>query len=665
MLDVLIVGAGPHALILATLLVNPQQHVNSSNAEILQGVVDSYGEWASLWKSQFTALNIPHLRSHMLVHTNPLNKKALQEFVLKEDRLAELHSLPERVYIQDENAFFNDGRLGKQNRKLLSATQGLQKNLYFSLPGTQLSVDFFKEQVRSYNLDCVLLKGTVDKITPILSGKEKKVEFFRVNLDTGETLEAKRVVLATGPTREHNGKYPSVGPPSVCHRNQRVMVIGGGLSSAHIISMAMQQGASQVTWVLRKHVQQFDVGDVESLIGRYSHIEHGIKLDGLAYLRQFYGERSLHKRLAMIKQARKGGAVTPEAYAQLQPFIQSGQLLVKAYCQVLEGWPCISETLQWAPGCPVYLMGQYAALQVGPHAVNLAGGQAAALRIARNIINEHSSEKQNTESTKVEKARTEENLDPFLMLDEFCVKKPAGFPDHPHRGFETVTYLLSGASAHEDFCGHSGKLEAGDLQWMTAGRGVVHAEMPLSDGPMTGLQLWVNLRKTDKMVEPQYQELKSKQVPKPSKNGVTVAVISGEALGVKSKIYTRTPTIYLDFHLSEGAKHVQPVTLGWTAFIYTLSGVVHVGPEADLTKVEPHHTVVFDDGDCIRVENKALEDAHFVLIAGEPIKEPVVQHGPFVMNSNEEIQQTVSDYRTCTNGFERAKHWQSKISGFM
>ncbi|XP_036419051.1 pirin isoform X2 [Colossoma macropomum] len=238
------------------------------------------------------------------------------------------------------------------------------------------------------------------------------------------------------------------------------------------------------------------------------------------------------------------------------------------------------------------------------------------------------------------------NLDPFLMLDEFRVSKPAGFPDHPHRGFETVTYLLSGASAHEDFCGHSGKLEAGDLQWMTAGRGVVHAEMPMSDEPIYGLQLWVNLRKVDKMVEPQYQELKNQQVPKPSKDGVTVAVISGEALGVKSKIYTRTPTTYLDFRLKEGAKHVQPIPSG---------------PDEDLKKIEPHHTVVLEDGDCVRVENQSSEEAHFVLIAGEPINEPVVQHGPFVMTTEEEIEQTIRDFRTGTNGFERAKHWQSKI----
>uniref|UniRef100_A0A674DI65 Pirin n=1 Tax=Salmo trutta TaxID=8032 RepID=A0A674DI65_SALTR len=238
------------------------------------------------------------------------------------------------------------------------------------------------------------------------------------------------------------------------------------------------------------------------------------------------------------------------------------------------------------------------------------------------------------------------NLDPFLMLDEFKVKKPSGFPDHPHRGFETVTYVLKGVSAHEDFCGHSGLLKPGDLQWMTAGRGVVHAEMPVSEEPVQGLQLWVNLRREDKMVEPQYQELKDSQVPKPSREGVTVAVISGQALGVQSKIFTRTPTLYLDFKLDGGSKHVQPVPSG---------------PEAEQQKVEPHHTIVFDDGDCIAVENKTSEVSHFVLIAGQPINEPVVQHGPFVMNTEEEINQAVRDYRTGTNGFERAKAWRSKI----
>ncbi|KAA0707619.1 Pirin [Triplophysa tibetana] len=253
------------------------------------------------------------------------------------------------------------------------------------------------------------------------------------------------------------------------------------------------------------------------------------------------------------------------------------------------------------------------------------------------------------------------NLDPFLMLDEFNIAKPAGFPDHPHRGFETVTYLLSGVTAHEDSCGHSGTLEPGDLQWMTAGRGVIHAEMPVSDGRIHGIQLWVNLKSADKMVEPQYQELKGKDIPKPSKDGVTVTVISGEALGVKSKIYTRTPTMYLDFKLNGGAKHIQPVPKGWTAFIYTLAGSVCTGPDDDLQTIEPHHTVYFEDGEYVRVENKAADESHFVLIAGEPIKEPVVQYGPFVMNTQEEIDQTIRDYKSASNGFERAKVWQSKI----
>uniref|UniRef100_A0A8C7HFS4 Pirin n=1 Tax=Oncorhynchus kisutch TaxID=8019 RepID=A0A8C7HFS4_ONCKI len=248
------------------------------------------------------------------------------------------------------------------------------------------------------------------------------------------------------------------------------------------------------------------------------------------------------------------------------------------------------------------------------------------------------------------------NLDPFLMLDEFKVKKPSGFPDHPHRGFETVTYVLKGVSAHEDFCGHSGLLKPGDLQWMTAGRGVVHAEMPVSEEPVQGLQLWVNLRREDKMVEPQYQELKDSQVPKPSREGVTVAVISGQALGVQSKVFTRTPTLYLDFKLDGGAKHVQPVPSEFILFSIALSG-----PDAEQQKAEPHHTIVFDDGDCIAVENKTSEVCHFVLIAGQPINEPVVQHGPFVMNTEEEINQAVRDYRTGTNGFERATAWRSKI----
>lgn len=215
--------------------------------------------------------------------------------------------------------------------------------------------------------------------------------------------------------------------------------------------------------------------------------------------------------------------------------------------------------------------------------------------------------------------------------------------------------------AHEDFCGHVGKMNPGDLQWMTAGRGILHAEMPCSEEPAHGLQLWVNLKRSEKMVEPQYQELKSEEIPKPSKDGVTVAVISGEALGIKSKVYTRTPTLYLDFKLDQGAKHSQPIPKGWTSFIYTISGDVYIGPDDAQQKIEPHRTAVLGEGDTVQLENKDSKRSHFVLIAGEPLREPVVQHGPFVMNTNEEISEAILDFRNAKNGFEGAKTWKSKI----
>ncbi|XP_061565685.1 uncharacterized protein zgc:113276 isoform X2 [Cololabis saira] len=537
MLNVLIIGGGPHALTLACLLSSHDPDLNSDSglnpstppyhsdphksqprpnpssnrrcrskrkkrATVAQtpeeqlgklttpervicpplslGVVDTYGDWTALWESQFAALNIPHLRSHTLVHTDPFNKKALQEFVLKCERSAELHSLPDRVYILDENAFFNDMRLGKKERKRLNISSTLKKSLSFSLPGTKLSVDFFKEQVERYQLGKVLVKGTVERITPVteekdeegeqeadgeatrasegkIVGAKKPVKYFSVRLQKGDIIKARRVVMATGPTRaqmaniptwvrnieesypeqrlqhtihlmhqlpnskqklggancqKHEGTISTQGLYVVCETGQRVMVVGGGLTSAHVISIALQQGASHVTWVMRKHLQlkQFDVGDVESLVGRYSHVEHGIKMDGQAYLRQFYNERSLHKRLAMIQQARKGGAVTPEAYIHLKPFIMNGKVEVKTYCQVIDGWPCITESLQWTDECPLYLMGQYTALQVGPHAVNLAGGQAASMRIARDLFHRQQQDNRHASDTKGDKLKTEDYI---------------------------------------------------------------------------------------------------------------------------------------------------------------------------------------------------------------------------------------------------------------
>ncbi|KAE9458304.1 hypothetical protein RHMOL_Rhmol06G0307700 [Rhododendron molle] len=249
-------------------------------------------------------------------------------------------------------------------------------------------------------------------------------------------------------------------------------------------------------------------------------------------------------------------------------------------------------------------------------------------------------------------------FDPFLLLDEFSVSAPSGFPDHPHRGFETVTYMLQGAVTHEDFEGHKGTIGAGDLQWMTAGRGIVHSEMPAAQGTQKGLQLWINLSSQHKMIEPRYQEIASQDIAEASKDGIKVRVIAGEALGTKSPIYTRTPTMYLDFTLKPGSHLEQPIPISWNAFVYVLEGEGIFGNSRSLP-VAAHHLLLLGGGDGLEVWNKSGKALRFVLVGGEPLGEPVVQVGPFVMNSQEEIDQTVEDYENCINGFEKARHWRS------
>ncbi|KAL0399158.1 UNVERIFIED_CONTAM: Pirin-like protein [Sesamum radiatum] len=250
-------------------------------------------------------------------------------------------------------------------------------------------------------------------------------------------------------------------------------------------------------------------------------------------------------------------------------------------------------------------------------------------------------------------------FDPFLVLDEFSVSAPAGFPDHPHRGFETVTYMLQGAVRHEDFEGHSGTIEAGDLQWMTAGRGIVHSEMPASEGTQKGLQLWINLSSKYKMIEPRYQEMNSRDIAEASKDGVRVRVIAGEALGIKSPIYTRTPTMFLDFTLKPGSQIRQPIPESWNAFVYVLEGDGILGT-ARSSAVSAHHLVLLGSGDGVEAWNRSSKPLRFILVGGEPLGEPVVQYGPFVMNSQEQIDQTIEDYENCANGFEKARHWKSE-----
>ncbi|KIW07711.1 uncharacterized protein PV09_01644 [Verruconis gallopava] len=266
------------------------------------------------------------------------------------------------------------------------------------------------------------------------------------------------------------------------------------------------------------------------------------------------------------------------------------------------------------------------------------------------------------------------NLSPFLMLDHFSISPGAGFPDHPHRGQETITYLLQGAVDHEDFTGSKGTIETGDLQFMTAGKGVVHAEMPRQneDGsPNVGLQLWVDLPKSLKYCEPRYRDLRAKEIPSVDLDDgkVHVKVISGQSHGVDSvKDLAYTPVWLLDIEIKPGGRIEQPLPVGWTAFAYSLEGTVTFG-EGDKAQTVPryHNTVFEQEGDKVvaSVDAGATESARFVLVAGLPHDQKIVQYGPFVLNSEEEVYQALMDYQMHRNGFERAANWESEIGKSM
>ena len=260
-------------------------------------------------------------------------------------------------------------------------------------------------------------------------------------------------------------------------------------------------------------------------------------------------------------------------------------------------------------------------------------------------------------------------LTPFLMLDHFTVPPGAGFPDHPHRGQETITYLLEGAVEHEDFAGNSGRLEAGDLQFMTAGRGIVHAEMPAQNSTRNvGMQLWVDLPKHLKMCEPRYRDLRGSEIPtvKADEGRVEIKVISGRSQGVDSvKDLAYTPVWLLDVTIRPGGKVEQELPKEWNAFAYTLSGVADFSNGMGKTEtVMPYHNVVFEQhGDSVTmsVEEGASEAARIILVAGMPLNQTVAQMGPFVMNDRSELVQAMMDYQTSSNGFERAAEWESEI----
>ncbi len=238
------------------------------------------------------------------------------------------------------------------------------------------------------------------------------------------------------------------------------------------------------------------------------------------------------------------------------------------------------------------------------------------------------------------------NLDPFLMLDHFGSDNPdeyiAGFPDHPHRGFITFTYMLDGHMQHRDSMGNQGDLESGGVQWMKAASGVIHSEMPRqANGLLRGFQLWINLPASEKMSDPAYQEFSSATIPEVEHHGVRVRVLAGEFKGTRGVIDDpATDVLYLDVALPAGATFSLPLDASRNAFVYVFEGSARL---ADDTL--PRHTLaVLGSGDTLEITAGA-EGARLILVAGRPIGEPVVQYGPFVMNSRAEIEQALADYR--------------------
>ena len=247
-------------------------------------------------------------------------------------------------------------------------------------------------------------------------------------------------------------------------------------------------------------------------------------------------------------------------------------------------------------------------------------------------------------------------LDPFLMLDHFSTENPddyiAGFPAHPHRGFETVTYMLDGHLRHEDHLGHTGDLKSGGVQWMTAGRGIIHSEMPQQEqGRMRGFQLWINLPAREKMKPAGYRDIQPEEIPVVAlAGGGRAKVIAGtvDVDGVATQGPIRgltTDPLYFDVELPAGARFAHAIPAGYHAFLYVFEGSVTVGPANAARSLGVHKAGVFSDGDTIEVAGGA-EGGRFILLAGRPLREPVVQYGPFVMNTTQEIERAIRDYQS-------------------
>ena len=290
--------------------------------------------------------------------------------------------------------------------------------------------------------------------------------------------------------------------------------------------------------------------------------------------------------------------------------------------------------------------------QLGTHKMNMTQHSNTIQRsrsVEQLVSGQATSDGAGVKLTRLLTQNLQRRLDPYLMLDAFGSDNPddyiAGFPDHPHRGFETITYMIAGRMLHRDSAGHEGLLQNGGVQWMTAGKGVIHSEIPQQEhGVMEGFQLWLNLHSSEKMNPPWYRDFQNEQLPQlTTAQGVAVTVIAGVCQGVTGAVCRDiTQPLYLDLHLPKGSRFAQPLAPDHNAFVCVYRGEVTIGDQLLPAK---HLAILSNDALADGVIIEASGDAKALLIAGKPLHEPIVQYGPFVMNSEQEIYQAINDYR--------------------
>lgn len=269
--------------------------------------------------------------------------------------------------------------------------------------------------------------------------------------------------------------------------------------------------------------------------------------------------------------------------------------------------------------------------------------------IEQLVIGRSTSDGAGVKLTRVLTQPLQRRLDPFLMLDAFGNDNPddyiGGFPDHPHRGFETVSYMIEGRMRHRDSAGYEGLLESGGVQWMTAGRGVIHSELPEQQGGrMEGFQLWLNLPAKDKLTAPWYRDIQRSEIPQfLTPEGVTVRVIAGASCGVAGAMQRETTEpLYLDLHLPADTRFAQSLSPEFNAFVYVYRGVIHIG---DRQAPQQRMAILANDAESDGVIIHAEVPSRVLLVAGRPLREPIAQYGPFVMNTQDEIFQAINDFR--------------------